>query len=130
QQRQGWRRGRGGDCIQLDIVDAHPIAATVGIVVDASKAHDVIEAGTNLCVHAGQTELRGRVIRIQISRVDDDLSLYQKAIEINFDAEAGIGNGTVRFTRVQIDRIESDREKVIGCQRGWKVEVIAQIQVS
>ena len=47
------RRDPLGLLIHLDIVDTHPIAAAVGIVVNAPQAHDVIEPGTNLRVHTG-----------------------------------------------------------------------------
>ena len=62
QGKYGRRDGLVG-VVELDVVDAHPVAAAVATVVDALEADDVIEAGTDLRVHTGQSELRGGVIR-------------------------------------------------------------------
>ena len=102
--REHRRRDSFGLLIKLDIVDTHPIAATVGIVIDASQAHDVIKARTNFCVHTGQSELRGRVILIQLSSADENLRLDQHSIDIDFDAIA-----RVRLVSLQIVRVKGDR---------------------
>ena len=93
----------------MDIVDAHPLAATVRAVIDAFKGHNIIEARANLSVHTGQSEWIGREILIDVSRVDDDFWLDQNAIEIDFDAILGIGS-----TGVQIEHVISDQESVSG----------------
>ena len=104
-QRGRWVGGIGDIGSECRGIDAHPIAATIGIVINAFKANNIIEAGAHRGIDAGQTELRGREIRTQISRVDDDLSLDQHAIEIDFDTVAGI---SICRSLIQIIRIEGD----------------------
>src|SRR5207253_11436820 len=67
---------------------------------------------------------RGRVRHAQLSRADGDLRLDQHAIEIDFNAVAGIGRSVI-----QIERVEGDRESVTGLQRAWKVEMVALLIV-
>ena len=105
----GEHRRRKG--IKVDIVDTHPLAATVPAVIDAFKGHDVIEARANLCVHTGQSEWRCGVIHIQLCGADNNLRLNQHAIEIDFNAILGIG---ICHIRVQIVRVERDQELVTG----------------
>ena len=102
-----WRR-KG---IKLDIVDTHPLAATVPAVIDSFKGYDVIEARANLGVHTGQSEWRCGVIHIQLCGADNNLRLNQHAIEIDFDAILGIG---ILRPVIQIVRVERDQELVTG----------------
>ena len=90
----------------LGLVLAQPggIAAAVAVVADASQAHNVIWARTNLGVDTGQRELRGRVINIQLTRADENLRLDLHAVEINFDAKARIRKACIQTVRVEGDR--------------------------
>src|SRR5947208_15063469 len=80
----GEHRRRKG--IKVDIVDTHPLAATVPAVIDAFKGHDVIEARANLCVHTGQSEWRCGVIHVQLCGADNNLRLNLHAIDIDLTA--------------------------------------------
>src|SRR5205807_9885475 len=102
--RQHGRRNRSGHRVKLDVVKAHRIAATFGAVVNASYGYDVIETRTNLCIHAGQAELRRRDGFIRLSRAVEDLRLDSHALEIDFDAVARI-----RLTCIHIERLDSNR---------------------
>src|SRR6185503_7732880 len=80
------------DTVKLDVIDAHPVAAVPAavVVVDTSKADDVIGAEARLRIHARQRERRSDEGPEQLRRTDNDLSLDEHAIEIDCDAVARI----------------------------------------
>ena len=120
------QRGDTGSGVELDVVNTHPVAAAVRVVVDAAQAHDVIEARAGLCTHTRQAELSGGVGCIQLRRANQDLALDLYAVEVNFDAVTGIGHVGAFM---EVHRVERDRHQVKLVQIAREVEVIAQVVI-
>ena len=85
-QSYGQRKHRLRNWIQLDIVDTHPIASAVRVVIDTFERDNIVEARTDFGTDALQRERRRRIIGVQVFRVNDNLLLDELVIEINLDA--------------------------------------------
>ena len=66
-------RGRLGDLggIELDIIDAHPVATRGdgGVVVDAAQLDVVVEAGSDLGIDTGESERWGGEVEVERSGI-------------------------------------------------------------
>ena len=117
-QRKHWLR----HWIQLDIVDTHPIASAVRVVIDTFERDNVVKARTDFSTDALQRERRRRIIGVQVFRVNDNLLLDELVIKINLDAVL-----RVVCIVMEVVRIKSDHQLIVGFQACGQVEMVTEI---
>ena len=100
------------DLAELHVVNAHPITAIIRIIIDSSKADDVVKTGPYLRVHLCNSKRRGMNRLVELIDSDDDLRLHLHIIEIHFNTVAGIP-----FIVLKIQSIKADSKLIRWLKR-------------
>ncbi len=109
--------------MERNVVDAHPVSATLAVIVDTAKLNVVVESFADLAVYVLERERWSLVDHTEIGRSNNRFFCHNVAVKIDLDAVPGIG---ILPPFVEIVHIPLDEQRQRRIEGVREVEVIAK----